>query len=561
MTRRKRTILLAAIGAVVAVVAMSFRRGIVERFVNPAAENASAPVSEITPSGTKEAAADVDFVLTRDALFSLLRKYLSAGSAERRNINLELRGMASKHPLVFADVILGAFEKQLRSLAALALTEVSEDSALLIRILRGSREEIIRRMLIERLAELQATDAAQAIADIGMEPGISEDLFSHVLKALGVLSRDFGRGLAVRALSSEADFRLHRHAARFLAGLNDPEDAAWLLSLWRTRASTELPASLSKQQFLLEALAGLEPRPLEDLAREYVDSESDVGRRNFFVFEMSRADAAFAIKFLEDTFRTDLFPATRRQAIIAMAHIRSADSRRALIQLLAEAPSDGDREIILKWGFVREDGAQLPTEEMIQALDASVSTAVRSQLAHLIASKGEQRLSDELIRRLAGECQSGLDSGSVDEREQWTAALCHLARWDNSLVDRALTAASALPGDGVGSESATNALSQLGPNQQLQEYMLDVARRPESGEGATGSAYFYLLKNSGQDSEPAWTQNLSRYMQSHPAVQIEIAERLNETGSDGVKKTFLRIAESSLTSEEFRRVESVFREE
>lgn len=378
--------------------------------VAPRAKTAMLPSASLIPFPERAPS------ITKEELLAKLRLLSQKFDPE---LYAELREHGPSIQRWLAEILL----EEPSAVAAALLRDVATADALpfVRKLIASGMPDDVAATLVELLIRLKDREAYPAVADLLM--GHGDD--SLKLKALDYLATvPESAPLIARFLGGDAPIGLRRAAADALAAHDSVHAARLLLEVW---GATYDPHDVVANAFIIEAFARIQYAP--DLLRGAIAAQSDPSRKNVLISAAAMIGGEFAAALVEGLLATETHPMVRRQAILVLGALGTAEAQEKLFALLQGDDFAAAADALLKQEDLKLDRAKLA------AYFAGASGLQRS-VAAVLLSRDMVSLAEnpELLRQVLDFARAGLVTDDDVARQLALTAYAALAPYESSVA-------------------------------------------------------------------------------------------------------------------------------
>ena len=269
--------------------------------------------------------------------------------------------------------------------------------------------------LLVRLKDAESVSVVAALLDR------SESLQRKALEYLGTVPTAESGSTLHQFLMTSSSRDLLRAAAEALAAHDTREAGRILLEVWAARFEATDP-------LLLEALVRMADAP--DLILAAMRAQADPSRKNVLISLAAAIGGEFAMKLVNEILAGETHPQVRRQAILVLGALGTAEAQAKLLALLSTSDFAAAANALLTQTDLRVDRAALAK------LFASGSDLVRSVAAVLLARDTAALAEDpKLLDRVLAHAREGLASADPLLRHYALTAIASLAPYEPSAAE------------------------------------------------------------------------------------------------------------------------------
>lgn len=416
MRRAVPLIIGGVVGTAILVWALSLRdraRTPVLPEAKPSAENGTlSPVNRETLRALARELPGSEKAGLRETLLGLLREaaqaYRERDFERVGKLLTKITDLGSGIQRLLAKRILETGDQEEQLIGAIALEKVAtkEVTPFALALAQSTLPDDVRVIAVRLLTLHEVARAAGPLEIILFGQKISTGLQKQIVLFFSQTGN--AQVLAKAAVAPVVEKAIRSLAARTLAGFETEEAAQLLLETWkRTFVPTTRQAQANSH--LLRALASMDEKILRTVVLAWLETETDLSRRNF-IFEMiSRSDPVFALETLRKALETETAPQVRTQVIAALGSVGGKEVQEILLGLFGSP--DKDEALASLNALLMQSSMEVPFKDLLALLGEEKNPVHRTVLCSLLAKYGETLDDDlETARNLLAEATDGMNS-------------------------------------------------------------------------------------------------------------------------------------------------------
>lgn len=208
------------------------------------------------------------------------------------------------------------------------------------RVLRRFSSISVRIQAARILIPLRKKESAPGLADLLEQPDFPSPIWKEIWSGLAEVDPEQALKTAIATLQRD-EKPTRTIAADGIVKLADDSTADWLLMYWRGRAAGLSFQAMQQQDFLLKAFVLLNSEILAPAVDRFLKAERDGQVRNRLIYFLHGANPAAAVPILLGILKEPgEEEVARRQAIYALAQVRSKEAVSALLDFLSESDTE-----------------------------------------------------------------------------------------------------------------------------------------------------------------------------------------------------------------------------
>ena len=354
----------------------------------------------------------------RNRIHGLLRNaaqaYRERDAKKVQDLMNEITGHGSSIQRILAERILESGDKEEQIIGAFALEKVStkDIAPFALALVQSGLPDEVKSVAVTLLTQYEVTSANGPLQTVLFGQKISTGLQKQIVTYLTKMSD--APALARAAVETVLDQAIRSIAAQNLADLGT-EQAAWLLlEAWKTTfiATTR---DAQKNSYLLKALSSMESDILRKVVLAYLETETDLSRRNFIFAMISRTDKEFALETLREALDAETAPQVRTQIIAALGAVGGEEAQTILLDLLSSGAKD---EVLASLNaLLLQNTMDVPFENVFTLFENESNLVHRTVLGSLLAKYADALDNDQTFaNQLLTEASAGINSTDLAVR-------------------------------------------------------------------------------------------------------------------------------------------------
>jgi len=326
----------------------------------------------------------------------------------------KITGHGSSIQRILAELILESTDKDEQTIGALALEKVAtkEIAPFALALVQSGLPDEVKSISVKLLTKYEVTSANGSLQTVLFGQKISTTLQKQIVLYFTKMSD--APTLARAAVEQVLDKAIRSIAAQNLANLGT-EQAAWLLlEAWKTTfvATTR---DAHKNGYLLKALSSMNSEILRKVVLAYLETETNLSRRNFIFAMIARADQTLALETLRNALESETAPQVRTQVIAALGAVGGKEAQTILLELL----SSGEKDEVLASlnALLLQKTMDVPFGNIVALFEGETDPVQRTVLGSLLAKYADTLESDQTFAdQLLTEASNGINSTDLAVR-------------------------------------------------------------------------------------------------------------------------------------------------
>ncbi len=309
---------------------------------------------------------------------------------------------------ILAERILETGDRDEQLIGTVALEKVStkEVAPFALALVQSSLPDEVKSIAVKLLTRYEVASAAGPVENLLFGRKISTGLQKQGVLYFARIEKE--PTLARAAVEPSLEKAIRALAARSLANLGTEEAARLLLEAWK---NTFIPNTRQAQNnsYLLKALASMESEILRTVVLAYLETETDLSRKNFIFAMISGADRNFALETLRNALDKETAPQVRTQVIAALGALGGEEVQKILLGLLETGNPD---EVLASLNaLLIQSKMEVPFDDLVGLFENETDPVHRTVLGSLLSKYGDALSGKpELAKHLLQEATAGMDS-------------------------------------------------------------------------------------------------------------------------------------------------------